>query len=470
MSAGARPYWPVAALRASFVLMELCWAAAAFISLAPLTGLPSGPGAPLVVWLYLPALALGKWNDKAARRPRVRLALETAGGLTALIFILKAMFMKDWAWSDPGWVLQGLPGLAGGGMAPWPAVLTAGAGVLIWLRGRQAGSLRLDAGSLATGFQMGVVGLTLAVATAALAGVRTAPAPGLVAGFFFSGLAGLALARLLDLGEKKPGADLYAWVAVLPVAPILVLAAGLAAWMLLDRSALLFLAQPLLWLWDLFVRLLDYLAGLIEPGPMSALPVPTVEIEQAEKEAFKDLLDFGWARTVGRFLFLVATAVMVLRALLRLVQDLLRWLRRRWDFAVAVSVEPLETGLLEDLLALLAVVHGAARRLFRLVLGFFRPGTNREGETETVKLLYRRLLRWGALKGRPRRPDQSPYEYLAALGPLLGDKAGFGGAMTELYVQVRYGPPEPVATPAAEMRRLWRDFKKRRFRKRKVRS
>lgn len=74
------------------------------------------------------------------------------------------------------------------------------------------------------------------------------------------------------------------------------------------------------------------------------------------------------------------------------------------------------------------------------------------------RALYRRLQRWGARRGRPRRPAETPNAYAGALATVEPSAQAASDAVTAVYNRARYGsaPPEPDAVAEAE--RLLREY------------
>lgn len=69
-----------------------------------------------------------------------------------------------------------------------------------------------------------------------------------------------------------------------------------------------------------------------------------------------------------------------------------------------------------------------------------------ESEMPEIKVLYRRLLSWGARSGHPRLPSVTPFEYAAVLSTQAPELSGRVAALTQLYVDHRYGDKEITET------------------------
>ena len=75
--------------------------------------------------------------------------------------------------------------------------------------------------------------------------------------------------------------------------------------------------------------------------------------------------------------------------------------------------------------------------------GWFARARSTGEEADTVRRLYREVLRWGTARGHPRRPAQTPLEYGALLGELYPEGRAHVTLLTQAYVQARYGSGTP---------------------------
>ena len=73
------------------------------------------------------------------------------------------------------------------------------------------------------------------------------------------------------------------------------------------------------------------------------------------------------------------------------------------------------------------------------------------------RALFRRLQRWGAGQGRPRRPAETPNAYAGALSALDPSVHEASAAVTAVYNQARYGRRDPEPAAVAEAQRLLRE-------------
>jgi len=205
------------------------------------------------------------------------------------------------------------------------------------------------------------------------------------------------------------------------------------AWHLF-ASAVATVAGGIAWLLEPLFRVLKGLAARMEPAQQGGEDVevgpPDVPLNPGPGMDLEPLLRAG--------LILLAVALVAL------------WLwrvsavRRR---AAEVDEERTSLGfwasLWQDLRSLLQARRGAGE-------GAETAGDEPVPEG-SARALYRRLQRWGAAKGRPRRPAETPNAYRAALTEAQPHAAEAVAAVTEVYNQERYGarPPDSSAVAGA---------------------
>lgn len=76
-------------------------------------------------------------------------------------------------------------------------------------------------------------------------------------------------------------------------------------------------------------------------------------------------------------------------------------------------------------------------------------------EARSIRAVYRAYLRAGAAAGLPRRPEQTPLEYLSALAPRLGESEPLAETITAGYNAARYAERPPGEATVHEVRRAW---------------
>lgn len=379
---------------------------------------------------------------------------------------------------DPGLLLVLGQALLDTFRAPSALALGFWAGLGLYWRGLRVGAADADYDDLYREF---VLGLGAQVALFAVNRFRPDPAVGRSAlGYlvilFAVALAGLALARLDEIlrrvrrtGAEGPGLA-GPWVLTLAgtVLAILTVALGVAFLALREppagvRAALDLLGEllvtvlfvvllPLGLLAELLVSLLGPVlrrfwiqfqipafsqfgeeAGRTHPEPAALLPPAVVQ----------GLQWFLAAAIVGVGLGLLALAVTRYRR--RRTESELEEIRQSlWSWRGALS------GLLQRLKALLGRLRP------ELPLPVAAGTTPAESpEARTVREIYREFLRLMARLGRPRRPDETPLEFLGRVRSDLPTVATEADELTAAYIQVRYGERPPSGPLTGRVRDAW---------------
>ena len=209
---------------------------------------------------------------------------------------------------------------------------------------------------------------------------------------------------------------------------------------------------------------------LPEPEPVNLPPQASMPAMKPPGP-IKPPWDFAWVRKAGEIAFLTGTLGLVMGALFRFLQDLLRWFKKRWGLDDYGVVESLETGFFEDLLAVYKVIVGYLKEIWWGLAKRFGRAEKAGWQSLAVRRFYGRLLKWSALKGYPRLRGQTPLEYLKYLSPFLpeGSRRDFE-TLTETYVRIRYGPPSLRSTDVDLVRSCWRRIKSGGLKKRPAES
>ncbi|MFH1139921.1 MAG: DUF4129 domain-containing protein [Pseudomonadota bacterium] len=432
-----------------YMAMELSWLWAV-LTLAE-TLIPSA-GRPPLTWLALVeplAYAAACW---AARRRRPLPAEAVLGAALLAVALYGRAGPPDWSWGAPGWKRGSAAVLVGG---------------FAWGRGRRLPGRRVDLSAMAAGFQTGTIILMLTLFAASPLRRPAGMVPAAVM-FFLFGLAGLGWARVSELDSSR-GVSRGGGPPVLVMAAIgLALGLGLLIWKTVDRAFLETMVSPIAWLWDQFILVLGWLASLLPASGETvspALPAPAPAVPDVDLE--RRPWDFRWLRRLGEVMFLGATLTLVAAATIRNLGVLAQWLQTKFGFDHAARHEKLESGFVDDVRAGLRALARLAAWLFRRV---WRPpgaASPAAGEAARIRKVYRRLLGWGASRGRPRRPAQTPLEYLAGLRDLAPEAAEEAEVITRAYLEVRYGPGAPTPGLGPRVEACWRGIRKIRRKKEK---
>ena len=375
-------------LQVLFLAMECAWLAGLLLVIDGIMGRTGRAG---LAWLcagYLPAYALARWAEYRPVPGKIRRTALLAAGAAFLV-------LQVWFLSGPAEEWTGLRFFA----RPETIAIIVGGG-FIWARGWFLAGRQVESTGLINGFQWGLGILIITVLSASLVELNPDPIISVTAAFFVIGLAGIAWARRRETVEESGAAYNKPWAWAMPTAVAFVLLLGLAGFTFIDRGLLEILFRPLFSLWEAFLRLLDYLIGLLpEPGPMDIKGLPPSPPPPEANWLVTLWKRPGWLKTLGAVMFYPCFGAMILGTLFRILEDLLRFLRKRMGGGEAFTVERLEYGFFSDLkIVLLALWRLPFRLAVRLaeLLRFKSPGLS---EADLIRRRYSRLLKWGASLG-----------------------------------------------------------------------
>ena len=465
MTGPKRLSWVEESQQAMFIVMEMSWLCSVFFFLDGLTG--RWPGL-VLFWtpvLYVPAYIggrLARVRSWSGARWKALMVLGILSSLAAGIWVLLPE-VRPLGGADGlvSWAVQ----LVKSKENIYPVLVIVLGGGYVWVRGWHLAGRQTRGRDFVTGFQMGFAILLCNLFLCTWLDPPLIPAAGLIAAFLAAGLIGLGLARLLSLSALSTRAQAGPWLLIMGAAVGLVLAAGVAAWLLMDRDLVTLLSRPLVWLWERFMDLIRWLASLVEPRPLPDLPLSLPDIPLPDQVQERTRVDLSWIKTVGKVLFYSSTLFLLMGALFGFLKDVMLWLRRRLGDQYLVAVESVEGGFWGDLRTSALLMWRMVKDWYQRAAAWVRPSKSPQNDAEAVKAVYRRLLKWGAARGSPKGRHQTPGEYLETLRPLVPEKSRPLEMITECYIQVRYGP-DPLAPGALDrIREDWRRLKARRKRR-----
>lgn len=355
-------------------------------------------------------------------------------------------------------------------------------GAFLWWRGTAIARSPLHFDDAYERLVLGVAALIAVLVLGAATGAAPdhAVTAALVLQFFACTLPALAITRLEDIRRQRtPDAAGPAlsreWLTVLglTVAGILTLAVLLAGTVsadvaraltaLLNAGSVLLivlvyavalpmglLAAVVIWL----LRGLIALLGGSRPPPPGSLPSPDEFRQQAETAAHHlppVLLLAGKWLLLG--LVLAVVAAVIVRAVFRY--------RRGPDEEYEEVRESLWPGgglralLGQWLRWLLQRLGGRWRRAATPAAAPAPAARTADPEARTVRAMYRAWLAAAARRGRPRRPPQTPAEFLEEARDLVPDGATELVTLTRLYEVARYGAPPLPPSVTAEAQTAW---------------
>ncbi|GIW07610.1 MAG: hypothetical protein KatS3mg060_2415 [Dehalococcoidia bacterium] len=82
-------------------------------------------------------------------------------------------------------------------------------------------------------------------------------------------------------------------------------------------------------------------------------------------------------------------------------------------------------------------------------------------EARSIRAVYRAFLRAGSAAGAPRRPEQTPLEYLEVIAPRLGEGASLAKTITTGYNTARYAGRPPSEPAVREIQAAWEQLRRR---------
>lgn len=292
--------------------------------------------------------------------------------------------------------------------------------------------------------------------------------------YFGAGLSAIALARAEQVSSSSTAAN------ELPFTPkwagflVSALAATLfAGWMLMlgFTNGLIgwlgYVFRPVLWLAEqalyilgllifyILFPILNFMLRLLQSTGVGEgmeeefqLQEPQQPFEQLEQT---DVTPPDWLNSPLIEVAGDAIPILIIAGIFLLIAWQLQRNRGRRETLETATREPVSAGSVQfgvgDLL-------GRGRKRLNALLR--RLGPRGWFGTETIEDLYRNLLLWGARRGAPREPDETPYEYLQTLREVAGARAGDVERLTEAYVDSHYGEEPLRRDQLEEMRAAWR--------------
>lgn len=449
------------------MVMDVCWLAPLVAVVSGLLG--HGPIPALVLLaLYVAAFWSGRLLSRLALDPVRTRILSIYLAATAILIAEKALHYAAYSWLDAGWLLRLASDLIQMARATPPAALTLVCGVGLWYAG-----LRLSAGQSARAivplhFSAGLAIFAFVLVLAAMRGLPD-PTAGIFA-FFFCGLMAIALARLHDLpAGQAPAAGRY-WLTILlaAIAVVLVVSAilvvvlsaiggagesALSALSGLSRllgQALLLILTPFGYLVAWLIAVLEWLNGGVRRSADPNFSAPAQPLDRADTAPTQiPFIIEQILRVAPLVLFLALAAWLITRALSRkreLSEDAASEYRE--SIGGLGSLWGDVTGFLGGLWARLS---GQARERIDSLTAVSAP----EGGGLSVRQLYGRLLRLAAGLGAPRRPDQTPLEFLPELKRALPAAGSDPDDLTAAYLHARYALRPPTDEEVQAARAAW---------------
>lgn len=394
--------------------------------------------------------------------PDYEVAIGTGVVLTLIGLVYISAFRQYAPW-DPAWLAQaGAAYIFRETTATTSVWLVTMIVVYAWARGRLRDTPALD-----SAYTMLRIGTIVVAVTSILIVTSTqegspgrASVRGLVIGFFFFALSAISLARLQVEGLRAQGRLGPQWIGplVLPVAAVLVIgllaAAVLSHTFLVTLGAILhpvfvvlnFILEIIIaiisWIAYFVYLLLSALVNRITGGRVAEMPRITTPpqrfVEQSNQQiaSLPDPVRYALLLLVLTFIVFILT-----RFLFR------RPARRQKGNEERESV--MDWGDVGDgLKGLLGNLLGRLRRKGEDPFAALR-GDPRWAHTLKIRTLYLRLLNRGKRAGAPRKPAETPREYVPQLATVFPQREAAIVTLTDAYRAARYSDQPATAADAA---------------------
>ncbi len=427
----------------------------------------------------VPSLAIVALLLLAATIPRLVEAFqlwspdyEVAIGIGVVLTLVGMVYVsafRQYAPWDPAWFTQaGAAYIFRETTATTSIWLVTAIVVYAWARGRLRDTPALD--SAYTMLRIGtiVVAVTsiLIVTSTQDGSAGRASVRGLVIGFFFFALSGISLARLQVEGLRSQGRLGPQWIGPLVVPVAAVLLVGLLAAALLSHTfletigailhpvfvVLNFILEVLIaiisWIAYIVYLLLSTIVNKITGGRVAELPriatPPQRFIDQSNQQvaSLPDPIRYGLLLLVLAFIVFVLTRFLFRRPARRQKGNEERESVMDWgDVGNGLK------GLLNNLL-------GRLRRKGDDPFAALR-GDPRWQHTLRIRTLYLRLLNRGKRAGTPRKPPETPREYVPQLATLFPQREAALVTLTDAYRAARYSDQPATAADATTAERAF---------------
>ena len=449
--------------------MESCWLVALLLFLNELVA----DGRQLsIIWLWPVYPAAFLLNRLLRRLEWGRYRCYAINGLAlalGILLLIKTQLYAGYSLVDGSWLSTLGENMSQVFQAFQPEVLAiTGCGLLFW-RGWHLARHGATFTEVGTSFQFGLSILLIVLFISHLTGVSFSNAILLVIIFSFLALVGMGLCRSTEVVAGQAGISTQKPQLLVAVVGLILLL-GLLVGSFITSDLLHLLLDALRWLWVIILKIIGFLLSLLpesapaEPPPSIPMPMP----EGPPSETFHPWTLPEPIRDILGKLVMFGLLALILLAMYRVFSDI--WHRLRSVMSGGATIEPLSMTFRANILsALMRFVYRALGILFpwRLAHRHKKVTECQSEEVSSIRHVYRSLLRWGAEAGCPRRVNETPYEYLETLEPVLPtDGQGQLSCITEAYVTARYRQNWESGEPLQQVKESWE--KLRRFKLKKA--
>jgi hypothetical protein len=333
-------------------------------------------------------------------------------------------------------------------------ILTA----VIWKLGQRLSCSKLSFSATVSEFQFGLVMLLMIFFIISMMEIELVGLIPVAMIFFLFALGGMSISHAREGKSWLSSLSQGRWMGLLLGGIGIILAVGLVIGFVATPELVQVLLDALKWIWELIIRVMSFIAGLFPPSGEPPEMPPASPLPEGSPER-----TFMWSmsetlRSVLRIVWLIVVIGVILVAMWSVSSQILDWLRRKLAGTEGAEFEPLEGAFKADLLILLKMILQKIRSAW-LAFRQRRQGHPLIPEIESVRQIYRCLLKWGSASGYPRQLAQTPYEYLRTLAvaqPELMEDIAF---ITSRYVSVRYGSSLPDKNELHELKQSWHRIK-----------
>jgi len=457
--------WRQSILYIAALGIESCW----LYALLMLLGIKVAGGnlsIPGILFLY-PVAFLFNRLLRLLRWPRAcLLGISWLAWAASMLLMIKVQLFGHLPLSDTAWLLSIPQSLVQVIYTFRPELLILISTVALWWLGRRLAYSSVNFVALVSKFQFGLVILAFTFLIASPLGVTLHGQVPITLAFFLSALVGISVAHALEGTSWLSGLNQGHWGGLLLFSISLILVLGLLISVVITPDLLQFIVDAARWVWGLITRGVAFIISLFpapEPASMGPLPEepmapPAEEPDWSEllrmPDSVRSGLRIGWTVMVVGFLLFF---------LWRVSSDIFRWLRRKLTGMSGAEFEPLPGAFKADLLGLLKRILFWWLRL-RLLLGK-RTKAAALPEVNSVRQIYRQLLRWAGAGGHPRLSSQTPHEYCHALSGLLPEVQSDLALITQQYVLTRYGAWLPTEGELGQLSQAWHKVKQNKLKR-----
>ncbi len=391
--------------------------------------------------------------------------------LVVVLLVVKLQLFSEFEWSDTTWLLA-LPRAITQILFTFkPELFILLSSFPLWWLGRRLAHLKISFAATVGEFQLGLLVLLSSLFIMSLLEITAAGQVFVVLTFVMLALLGMSLTH--TRGHSSQLTQLWGghWLGLLILSLSLILVFGLAITFVVP-GFLQLIVTALKWGWWLIETLVDFIASLFPPPesaeltPPQIMPVPPELLEPSDGGNMFTLPDA--VRSALRLGYTIFVIIFLTVIFWRISQQVFEWLRLRLRLIgrTGAEVESIPNAFRIDLLGFLKRILSVLL-LFRIPSWLRRKSGSALPEVDSVRRVYRQLLRWAAAAGYPKEISQTANEYLYTLADLLPQSKEDLGFITRQYVSARYGPSLPTENELHGIKQSWHRLRQNHLKRKK---